>query len=168
MNTDLYRPRRTAARWAVMPNVTSRARRFAQLAVGPSADALRQLSAELIVIHFQGINGQRRKIAASVWCPDGDGFRIFDGQNLHQAVLSEIAGALGETVRELAARWPANARPRTIGLALDGNAIVFNATYPGAEGHKWLEEHLAGRAPAAMLHNDGGEGLLTRLCQYQR
>lgn len=119
----------------------------------------------MLVVHFVASPGRRARHDVTLWHPDGSGYRVEPHAAIEPpAALAEIAGALAELARELVSRWPANAQPRAIGIAVDGHSIAFNASYPSADGCEWLDEHLRGRAPATLLHDGGGRGLLSKLC----
>lgn len=52
---------------------------------------------------------------------------------------------------ELAERWPARARPDCIALMTDGKHLWFNPGRPNAENGEWLQSHLSGESPCAII-----------------
>lgn len=52
---------------------------------------------------------------------------------------------------ELAERWPTRARPDCIALITDGKNLWFNPGRPHAENGEWLQSHLNGESPCAII-----------------
>lgn len=109
------------------------------------------------------------RYSATLWTRQPDGaFAMNPGTTaMTQATLDEICGWLAGVAREIATQWPERARPATIGMATDGHWMVFNAAHPSCEGSAWLDEHLSGRSPAAIVARDDGMGFLSSLSEAQ-
>ena len=120
--------------------------------------------AQIACFHVE-TRGRRRRYACTMWKGDGrQGFLIEDATaSMTHATLSEICGALAPLVSDLSARWPERARPAVIGVATDGHRVVFNADHPACRDSSWLEEHIAGRSPGAIVADDGVPGMLETL-----
>lgn len=160
-----YLPPRFRGTWSRAPVASQRALRHAAAAIPHVSGYLQRSGAAMVVIHFVTSTGRRMRQDVTVWRPDGGGYRVEPHASLDSStVLADIAGALAELAREIGSRWPANAQPRAIGIAVDGHSIAFNASHPSADGCEWLDEHIRGRAPATLLHDGGKAGLLSRLC----
>lgn len=56
-----------------------------------------------------------------------------------------------ELARHLALRWPAQARPKLIGIVTDGVGVAVSGTHPSALSRDWLSDHLSGRARVSTL-----------------
>ena len=117
--------------------------------------------AQMACFHID-VGGRRRRYACSMWRGDlNQGFTIGDATaEMTHATLSEICGALAPLARDLAARWPERARPGVIGIGTDGHRIIFNADHPSCRDEAWLDEHIAGRSPGAIIADDGTPGIL--------
>lgn len=108
------------------------------------------------------VRGRRKQYGCTLWRGDlSIGFEMIDGaREMTHAMLSEICGSLAPLAKDLAARWPERARPGVIGIGTDGHRIVFNAEHPSCNGEAWLDEHIAGRSPGAIVADDGTPSLL--------
>lgn len=121
--------------------------------------------AEIACFHIEA-KGRRRNYRCTLWRHSAaGGYDIKDGtSDMTSAMLSEICGSIMPLARDLVARWPEQARPPVIGIATDGHRIVFNAEHPSCAGEAWMSQHLSGRAPGAILSDDGRTGAIARIC----
>lgn len=52
---------------------------------------------------------------------------------------------------ELMERWPRYGRPQSLALMTDGKILACNPGRPEARGYAWIEDHLNGESPCALL-----------------
>ena len=155
-----YAPPSQGSAWSRMPGVDATATAHAIRGLPLVRGLLAGAGADIACFHFEFArrhNGYR----CTLWRPDGSGYQVASSaREITRAVLSEVCGALAPLARDLAARWPAMARPRVIGMATDGHCIVFNAGHPSCEGVEWLDQHILGRSPGVLLAGDPHKGPL--------
>lgn len=52
---------------------------------------------------------------------------------------------------EISSRWPKGARPDSLILVTDGRSLWFNPGRPSGNATEWLEAHLSGESPCALI-----------------
>jgi len=65
--------------------------------------------------------------------------------------LERLCSGFSLISSELSERWPSRARPDCIALITDGNRLWFNPGRPQAENGEWLQSHLNGESPCAII-----------------
>jgi hypothetical protein len=78
--------------------------------------------------------------------------RIAKGQKVD---WENISTGLITISSELAARWPRGAQPDSIAIITDGRHLWFNPGRPGGKASEWLDSHISGESPCAMIHSSG-------------
>ena len=147
-----------------MPGIDSSASAHAMRGMPLVRALLIGAGAELACFHFE-LARRHNGYRCTMWRASGGGYDLSpSGRNVTRGVLSEVCGSLAPLARNLSARWPEQARPRIIGVATDGHAILFNADQPSGEGVDWLEQHIRGRSPGVLLAGDVGTGAFARMC----
>lgn len=162
----LYIPDKGAGTvWNVMPDV-KRTLVTHVLAKLPLVRAVLAGSHAEIVCFHVSMERRRNRYDATFWRGDSvSGYALEDGASLMtHSTLSEICGAMVPLVRDLSFRWPEKARPLVLGLATDGDRVLFSAEHPSCKGTAWMRQHLLGRSPASIICDEGHKGVLSKIC----
>lgn len=157
-------PDGSGSQWGVLPDVSMRHVKYAVAKLQMIRGVLAGAKGEILCLHID-VRARRRPHGCTVWKGShalGYAVEKADG-HITASLIDELCSAFAPLAREIASRWPERVRPEIIGIATDGHRIVFSPEYPQCHGSEWLIFHQKGKAPAAIISDDGINGFFSKI-----